>query len=43
MRACTYKSVAAILKNNLDRAEDREQAQAALPLHANVRGSEYYH
>lgn len=44
MRACTYKSVAAILKNNLDRVDEREQArQGALPLHGNVRGPGYYH
>jgi transposase len=44
MRACTYKSVAAILKNNLDREQEAgEPKQDNLPLHANVRGSTYYH
>jgi len=44
MRACSYKSVAAILKNNLDReAVEIEDRQTSLPLHGNVRGSGYYH
>jgi len=44
MRACSYKSVAAILKNNLDRqAIEAEARQPSLPLHVNVRGSGYYH
>jgi len=44
MRACTYKSVKAILKNNLDRqAVEPEPKQASLPLHGNVRGPTYYH
>jgi len=44
MRACSYKSVAAILKNNLDRETiEAEVKQASLPLHGNVRGSGYYH
>jgi transposase len=44
LRACTYKSVAAILKNNLDRdrAQD-ELRQTSLPLHENIRGPTYYH
>lgn len=44
MRACSYKSVAAILKNNLDHeAVEIEDRQTSLPLHGNVRGSDYYH
>jgi len=42
-RAYSRKSVAAILKNNLDHQDDAEQGQRALPLHQNVRGSGYYH
>jgi transposase len=43
MRACSWKSVKAILKNNLDRQPaDAEPTQAALPLHGNVRGPTYY-
>jgi transposase len=44
-RAYSYRSVEAILKNNLDRVGDETAAeqQAALPPHANVRGSSYYH
>jgi hypothetical protein len=35
----------AILKNNLDRADDQAAADqgGALPAHPNVRGSSYYH
>jgi transposase len=44
LRACTYKSVKAILQNNLDRAElHRDEPQRALPMHGNVRGPGYYH
>jgi hypothetical protein len=44
LRACTYKSVAAILKNNLDREQAvQEPPPQALPLHANLRGPGYYH
>jgi transposase len=44
MRACTYKSVAAILSNNLDREPVREEPRPeALPVHGNVRGPGYYH
>jgi transposase len=44
LRACTYKSVTAILKNNLDREPVKEEPQPeALPAHGNVRGSGYYH
>ena len=46
-RAYSYKSVKAILKNNLDKeplAEPTEpDPQLALPLHENIRGPEYYH
>lgn len=45
LRACTYKSVKAILKNNLDREQQPgggEEAQQPLPLHENVRGAAYY-
>ncbi len=43
MRACTLKSVKAILRNNLDQQElEDEGLQAALPLHENVRGAAYY-
>lgn len=43
MRACTYKSVKAILKNKLDlSANESEEPQGALPLHENVRGAGYY-
>jgi transposase len=43
MRACTYKSVKAILRNNLDLQPIDEAPQASLPLHENVRGAGYYH
>jgi len=44
LRACTYKSVVAILKNNLDREPAKEEPRPeALPAHGNVRGSGYYH
>jgi transposase len=43
VRACTYKSVVAILRNNLDRQQPGEETpQQALPTHGNIRGSEYY-
>jgi transposase len=42
-RAVSYRSVAAILKNNRDRLDTPEVVQAALPLHGNVRGPGYYH
>jgi transposase len=42
-RAFSYRSVANILKNNLDRAELPEAPQQrALPLHENIRGADYY-
>jgi transposase len=42
-RACSYTSVASILKNNRDRLEDVPDQQQTLPLHENVRGPGYYH
>jgi hypothetical protein len=42
-RAVSYRSVTAILKNNRDRLEAPEASQTSLPLHGNVRGSDYYH
>jgi transposase len=43
-RACSYRSVVAILKNNLDRETDPlEVRQEPLPLHENLRGRGYYH
>jgi transposase len=43
-RACSYKSVLAILRHHRD-AEPlpTETEPPALPLHANVRGAKYYH
>ena len=42
-RACTYRSVAAILQNNLDKDDSPlEEPQGSLPLHENLRGSGYY-
>jgi transposase len=44
LKACSYKSVAAILRNNLDRVTTEESAaQRPLPLHENIRGPSYYH
>jgi len=37
-RALSYRSIAAILKNNRDRLDATEPEQTALPLHGNVRG-----
>lgn len=43
MRACTFKSVKAILKNNLDQQDlEAEEPQRVLPMHENVRGADYY-
>jgi transposase len=42
-RACSYRSVAAILQNNLDKDETSvEEQQGCLPTHENVRGPGYY-
>jgi transposase len=43
VRACSYKSVQAILRHGLDRVPVEAPATAALPAHSNVRGSDYYH
>ena len=43
VRAYSYKSVAAILKNGLDRQALAEEKQVVLPLHENLRGPGYYH
>ena len=42
-RACSYRSVVAILQHNLDAVEGVEERQGTLPLHGNVRGRDYYH
>lgn len=44
-RARSYRHIESILKNGLDRVEPEEAKkppQASLPLHENVRGSDYY-
>lgn len=42
-RACSFRSVAAILQNNLDKDETPfVEQQSHLPLHQNVRGATYY-
>ena len=45
LRAMTYRSVAAILKAGLEQQPlpAPRQIDLALPVHANVRGSKYYH
>ena len=44
VRALSYRSIRAILKNNLDRAPlPGDEPQMALPLHENIRGGRYYH
>ena len=44
IRSPTYRSVSSILVAGLDRQQvPAEPAQAALPLHDNVRGPDYYH
>jgi transposase len=43
-RALSYRSVEAILKNNLDRLDEgAPDARRPLPRHANIRGAGYYH
>lgn len=43
-RAVSYRSVEAILKNNLDQQETAPSpVQEPLPLHENIRGPRYYH
>lgn len=39
----SYRSIASILKNGLDRVTTETAETAALPPHANVRGPDYYH
>jgi transposase len=43
LRACSYRSVKAILQNNLDREGPQEEPAGALPPHGNLRGPGYYH
>jgi transposase len=44
IQACSYKSIAAILKNNLDQVPLPQPASPATSiLHPNIRGSHYYH
>ena len=44
IRSPTYRSVNSILASGLDRQQvSNTTAQAALPLHDNVRGPDYYH
>jgi hypothetical protein len=44
IRSPTYRSVNSILDSGLDRQQvPATAAQAALPLHENVRGPDYYH
>jgi hypothetical protein len=39
-----YRSISSILSAGLDRQPlGSEPSQAALPLHENVRGADYYH
>ena len=42
-RACSYGSVAAILRNKLEAVEPVAEERAALPVHENIRGPDYYH
>ena len=42
-RACSYRSVAAILQNNLDKDERPViEERSCLPLHENIRGADDY-
>lgn len=41
-RSFSYRSVKNILERNLEEAESEPFQQAALPLHENIRGSQYY-
>jgi hypothetical protein len=43
IRAPHYKSIASILSCGLDQRSIDAPIQASLPLHENVRGSDYYH
>lgn len=42
-KSYSRKSLLAILKNNLDEKPLEKKEQLALPLHNNLRGSDYYH
>ncbi|WNG48150.1 IS21 family transposase [Archangium minus] len=42
-RACSYGSVAAILRNKLEAVEPVAEERPALPVHENIRGPDYYH
>ena len=42
-RAFSYKSVKAILQNNLDRETLSLSSEVPLPPHGNIRGPEYFH
>jgi len=42
--ACTYSSIASILRNNLDRAYRPQPVPDVPPVqHGNIRGGSYYH
>jgi hypothetical protein len=41
--ALTYKSVASILAHNLDRCSPPSPADGPVIVHANIRGSRYFH
>src|SRR5450830_44293 len=44
IRSLTYRSVASILKNGLDRQKNLPtNTPGTLPLHENIRGSDYFH
>ena len=43
IRSPTYRSISSILQRGLDRQSVAKPVQAALPLHENVRGPDYYH
>jgi hypothetical protein len=44
LRACSYRSVVAILRHNLDRQPlPTTDPPALLPSHGNIRGARYYH
>jgi transposase len=41
-RCYSYRSVRNILENNLEKLRDRETIHRALPIHENIRGTEYF-
>lgn len=41
-RCYTYRSVHNILESNLDKLRDRQSIQQELPIHENIRGTEYF-